>query len=868
VHAVDSSQPSTQRRRSERISETLPLIVRGIDLLGQPFEERTSTLALNLHGCRYASKHHLPKNSWVTLEVPQGVERRNVRARVAWIQRPHSVRDFFQIAVELESPANIWGIDSPPEDWQNTGASLHPGAGPQPERDLLIAEGPEPRPLRSSLPTFMESMAPNMNTPLDPAFASSSSLGTESVPVTESPLLSEWKAELERQANHAAESALAHAGELIQQAAQELERTRAVAQEAFSAQLAAQQDEFVSGLKSEFETVLARTREILHELDQKAQALRAEGEAAAEYTGRLAQARLQIEAAEAARPQQAGPSPEEVHTESALADWRGRLESEMGIAQGQWNELLQSSLDSSIERLVEHLSGRSQEVVRRAEQKISERFAELREPLGQISADARETLSGLKSALEQEIGRARSSLAEIEHSASRMKEYSAQLEAASHDTLNELHRRLENILEAQTEEMHRRAAHLADGVQQRIGPALDAASQQLVERTVADVESRLAPRIERVSELLRELAPREGQAEESLRLYRERLRQVSENSRREVASQIAATVSNLRNDFEEARKEALAKWSEELDAAGVRASHGAAESIGRSSEWFQQEARARLQVLVEQTLANAAGGFEEKAADAARHFESRLEEQSSGRIAQVHQQLDGIAGDLAGRTCSEIDAAAEAAAASFGQVLRGISEQEVLHFTDSSRIALAERQQDFDRFTHQAMFDLETSARASMDQLRSQFHAQMASQVETAVSEGRSSLGVEFASALDAHRAERAVHEQEWAASLGRLGEEAAGKYEERLQNASDAWQVSSVRRLNEHGQNAIESLVRSADQALRDSCSKVFEGLAEMFRDRSTNPVGAVGFVPPPGRESGDLPIPHQQSASSGSNA
>jgi len=76
------------------------------------------------------------------------------------------------------------------------------------------------------------------------------------------------------------------------------------------------------------------------------------------------------------------------------------------------------------------------------------------------------------------------------------------------------------------------------------------------------------------------------------------------------------------------------------------------------------------------------------------------------------------------------------------------------------------------------------------------------------------------------------------------------------------------VRRLNEHGQNAIESLVRSADQALRDSCSKVFEGLAEMFRDRSTNPVGAVGFVPPPGRESGDLPIPHQQSASSGSNA
>ena len=109
---MDSNQPSTQRRRSERVSRALPVIVRGIDLLGQPFEERTSTLSLNLHGCRYSSKHHLPKNTWVTLEVPRSSGGRNVRARVAWIQRPHSVREFFQIAVELESPANIWEADS------------------------------------------------------------------------------------------------------------------------------------------------------------------------------------------------------------------------------------------------------------------------------------------------------------------------------------------------------------------------------------------------------------------------------------------------------------------------------------------------------------------------------------------------------------------------------------------------------------------------------------------------------------------------------------------------------------------------------------------------------------------------------------
>ena len=101
MQEVDSNLSNSQRRRSERLSKSVPLIVRGIDLLGQPFEERTSTIALNLHGCRYPSKHHLPKNTWVTLEMPQMGQRRNVRARVAWIQRPHSVREFFQIAVEL-----------------------------------------------------------------------------------------------------------------------------------------------------------------------------------------------------------------------------------------------------------------------------------------------------------------------------------------------------------------------------------------------------------------------------------------------------------------------------------------------------------------------------------------------------------------------------------------------------------------------------------------------------------------------------------------------------------------------------------------------------------------------------------------------
>src|SRR5438874_7447728 len=109
-----------RKRRSTRIVQAVPLVVTGVDALGRPFVERTSSLILNCHGCRYQSKHYVLKNMWVTLEVPHaetGQPPRGVRGRVAWIQRPRTVRQLFQVALELEVSGNVWGIAFPPEDW-------------------------------------------------------------------------------------------------------------------------------------------------------------------------------------------------------------------------------------------------------------------------------------------------------------------------------------------------------------------------------------------------------------------------------------------------------------------------------------------------------------------------------------------------------------------------------------------------------------------------------------------------------------------------------------------------------------------------------------------------------------------------------
>jgi len=876
----------------------LPLIVRGIDLLGQPFEERTTTLAFNLHGCRYTSKHHLPRNTWVTLDLPQagthpssatasGNARITLRARVAWVQRPHSIRDFFQIAVELESPASIWGTES--AEWKNATAAI-PEPATLPARTISrFSERPEMNTTAGNLGNFMDhfkmdavndSRENQAAAEIAQVSAAEALHPADAAPAANNPLLRELRAELDRHPKDAMLAAAEQAREEVLQTAaasvrertasaeelfakwkSEIEKMQAGAREEFFAQVAAKQDEALGALKSGFEEKFEQARELLGEITRQAEALRAESGNAQEATSQVARALLQLEAADAARTTKpAEPSKEEIAVqESAVAVWRQRLESEMAVAQGQWNELLQSSLDNNLQRMVEQLAERSQDVLRNAEQKMTERLGELRQPFAQAAAEARETFAEVQSSLEREVLKARSSLAEVKQVASRTEEFSAQLEAASQDTVNELHRRLERILDAQTAEMHRRMENLIADVSQRAVPVLDSLSHQFQERALAQVESKLAPHLDRVPALLHELAAREVQLEDSLRLHRERLRQVSDNNQREVATQVAATMASLHADFEAARKDALAKWAEELDASGVRASHAAAESIGHTSEWLQQEARVRLQALVEQAFLTAEAGLGQKSAEAAQKFETQLGAQSAAHLAQIRGQVEDVAGEVTARTRTELDRAAEAAAASFGQLLHEVSDRETTQFAATTATTRRERAEQFDHATQELLHQLDVNAFSSVER----FRVHIASQWEASVGEGRAALGAEFASALEGFRGERDAHQNEWITQLERISGDAAGKFQDRLQTTADSWVMASVRRLNEHGQNGIESLLRSADQALRDSCSKVFDGLAQMLRERATNVAGAgnaAGFTQAANRDTPEPPSPRHE--------
>jgi hypothetical protein len=139
-------------RRSRRIQRAVRLMIVGQNRQGQAYREKMSTVSLNLHGCCYQSWHNSHLGAKVDLQVTEGFEAKSpvVRARVRSVRPPMSHSELYLIGVEFDTPANIWGISSPPEDWlrvlegTETATELAPAAAPAPEPEEAATAPPLP----------------------------------------------------------------------------------------------------------------------------------------------------------------------------------------------------------------------------------------------------------------------------------------------------------------------------------------------------------------------------------------------------------------------------------------------------------------------------------------------------------------------------------------------------------------------------------------------------------------------------------------------------------------------------------------------------------------------------------------------------
>ena len=291
------------------------------------------------------------------------------------------------------------------------------------------------------------------------------------------------------------------------------------------------------------------------------------------------------------------------------------------------------------------------------------------------------------------------------------------------------------------------------------------------------------------------------------------------------------------------------KWNEELDASGVPATHSALEEIIKPSDWYKAKANSELQTLVEEAVQKAGKKLDESAGEVSQRLWDELQLQRSSHLEQAKGLLETASSDAITQARNGLAQAAEAAAQTFGETLSGISTQALKHFEETGRSTLEQQTAELQTSAGKVRQDLERSAGESM----AQFQVQLAKQMDKSLEGSQQSLAAQLETTLESFGRQREAQRQEWIANLARLSNESAAQYEERLKTANDSWLMSSVRKLNEHGQNVIDSLSKAAEQTLRTTCSNVFDRLAETMRERL---LGA------PSRAAAGAPIPPDEPA------
>lgn len=144
----NASSDGPDKRRTTRIPKRVPITVTGTDALTESFRITTETLSVSCHGCKYRSKHYVPKGSIVTIEIScLGLPPRIVSGRVVWVQRPRGFHQEFEIGLQFDTPENVWEIAPPPDDWlpfckDQTAAVPALDAIPAPGESSALASAP------------------------------------------------------------------------------------------------------------------------------------------------------------------------------------------------------------------------------------------------------------------------------------------------------------------------------------------------------------------------------------------------------------------------------------------------------------------------------------------------------------------------------------------------------------------------------------------------------------------------------------------------------------------------------------------------------------------------------------------------------
>ena len=883
--SAPNQQQDLRKRRSTRIVQAVPLAVTGVDALGRPFQERTSTLMINCHGCRYQSKHYVLKNMWVSLEVPHpdaGRGTRAVRGRVTWIQRPRTVRELFQVGVELEIPGNFWGIAFPPPDWfpfpESAGSSIPAeiitsGIAPAPEQEasesgpassnLVVMNSPS---TEASL-QMARQVARLLSEAKQQIQSAARDAVSKTVPQEARRVLDSVQTQLEKSAGRAIEQAIeSHAKHWLERADALIEeKSRTITEElreqwnreaetrvseartllAASVTSAEQseREQFEASLGASVESALVRLRQSAEDAAARAKAATEElAQARKKFDETIAHAEQRLELALSSKVSQGTVELDEfravanqaeleirrvatetestlrAHAESGFAEVRSHLQSQISTA-----------VDEATRAATERIGEISKQQIGEVEARVSSNAASMRQQADEIHAHSADLLGHLSAELRKESLHAEKLLAEIHAAGERTNEFGKQLEIAQEVAKQRLDLHLNTLVESATESLNSRANDAVLAMAAKLQPALDAAGAATVARLATDVEDRISSRIEHARHTIADLTMAHEGAAERLRSQQEQLSDSAERMLRDSVERLDANSERLQKQWQEWANSSMEKMSADLELRTTETSHTAFEALYKAANWYEKKAQTQMQSALERNIASATESLRAKAGEVSSLFASEIDHYSRGFVDHAHSQLEERASASVESAAEKIRHAADAMQHAATEKAREQSREELDSFSGKLRQAFDQSASQLEAHTAQIQAKMGVDARHFVTQFQKALH----DQAGAAISSAKHNLDAQASATIESAGRVREAHERQFEESMSQAEDAALEAHKTRLDSASNAWLVSSAATLNERAQQQIESLARTTEERLRSVFTRVFSNIGESLRER-----------------------------------
>jgi hypothetical protein len=874
-----------RKRRSTRIVQAVPLVVTGVDALGRPFAERTSTLIINCHGCRFQSKHYVLKNMWVNLEVPHpdpGKSPRRVRGKVAWIQRPRTVRQLFQVALELEIPGNAWGIAFPPDDW-----FTFPEEGPFSPNTVappdLTGPGLPPVPGEALTPPLEGEAGPTApdNVRVFPAPGSATDASMQLARQV-ARLLAEAKQQIQAAARDAAVQAvaaerrmaaeqweqkyLAFRDEVARETAQavgsiqEESQTQVRAAQAAAAEslknelprwLAPQLEqlthEFTAQLaregaaqREQHEKQLSSAQEMLQALCSQAEEagvkLRTQAETVeAEVKARLEEAAVRAEEEARKRQESAGQQNE---TLSATAN---EIQQRALAAQAEAQNALREQLSQEVQAAQARLQNEAESALNaakdRAAEKLKEEAKELQHQLEEKGAtqaeSVKETLHSHTKQLEEMLSRANETTDKLE-------QYAGRFETVQQQAVSGFQSQLDGVLSLHRNELHRRSETLFEEIHGRIRNSFEAANSEALEKFEQQVQQMVAPHVSQAEQAIHRLAGGRSLLEAAMTMQQDRIRTSADEAFAESLARFRENLGSVEQVLNESAQTITSRNLEDLENKSADLKHQFAEEMFKTAEWYEKKTQNQMQGLSEKTVEQTTSQLREKAGEVSGLFANELSNVSRSYLGQSRKQMEEAVQEAFERIRALFAEAADTTSAAFTDEIQRNARRELEGFTELMRKSVEESRERLDS----TRADINHKLTTQQEEFLLRFQAAMSDAVTKGVEEAQEKAQSGFSTLWEAWRKMSESNLAELRGAIGKIHDESAEQYRGRLENISNSWMVATVTTLDHQSREVIAKIAETAEDKLREASGEVFARFGDTLRERLQQI--AAGFEKP----------------------